>query len=75
MTTSNFGTLPRGKKREISREKTRTFIDSKRAQNCSILLTKLKLSNTEIRRAIITMDTENKIGKDMLEQVKLYTSY
>ena len=67
--TSQFGTLPRGKK-ESSKEKTKTYIAPKRAQNCSILLTKLKLTNSEIRRAVITMDTENKIGKDMLEQVR-----
>ena len=71
LTTVNSGiaTLPR-KKPEKSKEK--TFISAKRAQNCSILLTKLKMSNSEIRRTIITMDTENKIGKDMLEQVKNY---
>ena len=63
---SKFGTLPR---RNSKIQKEKTFIDTHRAQNCSILLTRLKMTNAQIRHTIITMDKENRIGKDMVEQV------
>lgn len=33
---------------------------------------RLKLSNEEIKRAILTMDEHEDLPKDMLEQVRLY---
>ncbi|XP_051878521.1 disheveled-associated activator of morphogenesis 1 isoform X1 [Pristis pectinata] len=63
-TDSNEDTLNSTKKvKELS------VIDGRRAQNCNILLSRLKLSNEEIKRAILTMDEQEDLPKDMLEQL------
>ena len=46
------------------------MIDGRRAQNCTILLSRLKMSNSELSRAIKNMDDQEELPKDMLEQVK-----
>ncbi|XP_067311058.1 disheveled-associated activator of morphogenesis 2 isoform X4 [Pseudorasbora parva] len=46
-----------------------SVIDGRRAQNCVILLSKLKMSNEEIKRAILEMDEREELAKDMLEQL------
>lgn len=46
-----------------------SVIDGRRAQNCVILLSKLKLSNEDIKRAILEMDEQEDLAKDMLEQL------
>nr|XP_047132793.1 disheveled-associated activator of morphogenesis 2-like isoform X3 [Hydra vulgaris] len=46
-----------------------SFIDNRRAQNCQILLKRINLSNDEIRMALIKMDPEEKLTKDILEQM------
>lgn len=56
-------TLTSKKVKELS------VIDGRRAQNCNILLSRLRLSNEEIRRAILTMDEQEDLPKDMLEQL------
>uniref|UniRef100_A0A4W3GHT9 Dishevelled associated activator of morphogenesis 1b n=1 Tax=Callorhinchus milii TaxID=7868 RepID=A0A4W3GHT9_CALMI len=63
-TEANEDTLNSTKKvKELS------VIDGRRAQNCNILLSRLKLSNEEIKRAILTMDEQEDLPKDMLEQL------
>ncbi|XP_039641828.1 disheveled-associated activator of morphogenesis 1 isoform X2 [Perca fluviatilis] len=46
-----------------------SVIDGRRAQNCNILLSRLRLTNEEIRHAILTMDEQEDLPKDMLEQL------
>lgn len=46
-----------------------TLIDGRRAQNCTILLSKLKLTNAEIARAVMSVDEGEDLPKDMVEQV------
>ncbi|XP_039597852.1 disheveled-associated activator of morphogenesis 1 isoform X1 [Polypterus senegalus] len=61
--TENDDTLGSRKVKELS------VIDGRRAQNCNILLSRLKLTNEEIKRAILTMDEQEDLPKDMLEQL------
>ncbi|XP_053331509.1 disheveled-associated activator of morphogenesis 1 isoform X2 [Spea bombifrons] len=63
-TESNDDTL--GSKMKV---KELSVIDGRRAQNCNILLSRLKLSNEEIKRAILSMDEQEDLPKDMLEQL------
>jgi len=46
-----------------------SFIDNRRAQNCQILLKKINIQNDELSYAILTMDPNDKLSKDMLEQM------
>merc|ERR1719273_1107913 len=55
------------------RHKIISVIDSRRAQNCTILLSKLKMSNDEITRAIMTMDARDQFPVDMVEQMLKFT--
>ncbi|PIK62467.1 putative disheveled-associated activator of morphogenesis 1 isofor m X1 [Apostichopus japonicus] len=60
-----YGSFKQQKPKELS------VIDG-RAQNCNILLSKMKVTNDEITKAVMTMDTAESIPKDMLEQILKY---
>merc|ERR1719361_2722014 len=65
----NLGsTLGRG-----HRNKVISVIDSRRAQNCTILLSKLKMTNDDISKAIISMDARGNFQTDMVEQMLKFT--
>lgn len=49
-----------------------SVIDGRRAQNCTILLSKLKMSDSEIRRVAMGMDREGQLSKEMVEQLLKY---
>ena len=50
-----------------------SVIDSRRAQNCTILLSKLKMTNEEITKAIMSMDARDVFPVDMVEQMLKFT--
>uniref|UniRef100_A0A3B3ZTB4 Dishevelled associated activator of morphogenesis 1b n=1 Tax=Periophthalmus magnuspinnatus TaxID=409849 RepID=A0A3B3ZTB4_9GOBI len=54
---------------EVKKVKELSVIDGRRAQNCNILLSRLKLTNEEIGHAILSMDEQEDLPKDMLEQL------
>ncbi|XP_073980936.1 disheveled-associated activator of morphogenesis-like protein isoform X2 [Rhodnius prolixus] len=59
--------LGKGKSKILS------VIDGRRAQNCTILLSKLKLSDEEITKVIMSMDSHDELPPDMVEQLLKFT--
>lgn len=56
-----------------TRTKILSVIDARRAQNCTILLSKLKMSDEDICKAIKSMDSRDQLPIDMVEQLLKFT--
>ncbi|XP_028398626.1 disheveled-associated activator of morphogenesis 1-like [Dendronephthya gigantea] len=52
-----------------SKNKELSLIDSRKAQNCQILLSKLKTSNEDLAKAVLSMDKDQELSVEMLEQM------
>ena len=63
---------PPRSQRTLERPKELSVIDGRRAQNLNILLSRYKLSETEIKEMVLSMDKEGKLDKDMVEQLLKY---
>ena len=68
--SSLTGTLRR--RSVLDRPKELSVIESKKAQNCAIVLSNLKMTNQEVRQVVLCMDQEERLGKDMVEQLLKY---
>lgn len=55
--------------RRLNGDGATTVLDARRAQNCIIMLSKLKLTNAHIRHAVLSVDEHSLLPRDMVEQV------
>ncbi|XP_025193799.1 disheveled-associated activator of morphogenesis 1 isoform X3 [Melanaphis sacchari] len=72
-TVANEGSSEDLRKTGNNKSKVLSVIDGRRAQNCTILLSKLKMSDEEIARVIMDMDTKDILPLDMVEQLLKFT--
>ncbi|KAF0768306.1 disheveled-associated activator of morphogenesis 1 [Aphis craccivora] len=70
---ANDGSSEDLRKTGNNKSKVLSVIDGRRAQNCTILLSKLKMSDEEIARVILDMDTKDILPLDMVEQLLKFT--
>ncbi|VDM96207.1 unnamed protein product [Thelazia callipaeda] len=56
-------------RRKYRAETLLSIIEPRRAQNCTIMLSKLRMSNKQIKRAILSMDQYSELPRDMIEQI------
>ncbi|EEB13246.1 Disheveled-associated activator of morphogenesis, putative [Pediculus humanus corporis] len=56
-----------------NRSKILSVIDGRRAQNCTILLSKLKMTDVGICNMIMSMDSNDELPLDMVEQLLKFT--
>uniref|UniRef100_A0A2S2PDJ4 Disheveled-associated activator of morphogenesis 2 n=1 Tax=Schizaphis graminum TaxID=13262 RepID=A0A2S2PDJ4_SCHGA len=73
MTAVNEGSSEDLRKTGNNKSKVLSVIDGRRAQNCTILLSKLKMSDEEIARVIMDMDSKDILPLDMVEQLLKFT--
>lgn len=50
-----------------------SVLENRRQQNCAILLSKLKLTNEELVRVLLKMDSDGELAPDMVEQLLKFT--
>ncbi|XP_068085675.1 disheveled-associated activator of morphogenesis 1 isoform X2 [Anabrus simplex] len=64
---ANDGSIEDLRQMGKNRTKILSVIDGRRAQNCTILLSKLKMSDEDISKAILGMDSRDQLPIDMVE--------
>nr|XP_045619347.1 disheveled-associated activator of morphogenesis 1-like isoform X1 [Procambarus clarkii] len=50
-----------------------SVLENRRQQNCTILLSKLKMTNEELIRVLLKMDSDGELAPDMMEQLLKFT--
>ncbi|XP_050698138.1 disheveled-associated activator of morphogenesis 1-like isoform X2 [Eriocheir sinensis] len=50
-----------------------SVLENRRQQNCTILLSKLKMTNDELIRVLLKMDSDGELAPDMVEQLLKFT--